>query len=220
MLNENELQQLAEQLSNPHGDFGLEVAQEMARTNLGMTQSAIRSLDLKPGDQILEIGHGNAAHLEYILSLSEGISYTGLEISETMHLEAKALNSHLAKEGMIRFCHYEGQKIPFEDNSFTKIFSVNTVYFWSDPLAFVKEIHRVLNPSGRFSLAFAQKEFMERMPFTRFGFQLYDTADLASLLEKSDMRIESIEDFEEEVRAKSGEKTIRRYTVLRCSAEK
>ena len=217
MPTEVELRRLAEQLSNPQGDFGLQVAKEMHKSNFGMTQSTLNSLGLKPGDQILEIGHGNAAHLEYLLSLSEEISYTGLEISKTMHSEARALNSHLAKEGMIRFNRYEGEKIPFKDNSFTKIFTVYTVYFWLDPLAFAKEIQRVLNPAGRLSLAFSQREYMEMLPFTRFGFQLYDTQYLVGLLEKAEFRVVAIEDFEEEVQAKSGEKMTREYTVLTCS---
>jgi len=220
MPTEQELQQLARQLSNPEGEFGLELAKEMGQTNLGMTKSAIHALGLKPGDRILEIGHGNAAHLEYLLSLSGEISYTGLEISKTMHQEAKALNSHLAKDEMIRFCRYEGEKIPFEDDSFTKIFTVNTVYFWADPLAFAKEISRVLHPEGRFALAFAQREFMKNLPFTRFGFQLYTTEDLIVLLEKSGMKMENAEDFQEEVQSRSGEKVTRRYTVLQCSAKK
>lgn len=220
MPTEQELQQLARQLSNPEGAFGLELAKEMGQTNLGMTKSAIHTLGLKPGDRILEIGHGNAAHLEYLLSLSGEISYTGLEISKTMHQEAEALNSYLTKDEIIRFCRYEGEKIPFEDDSFTKIFTVNTVYFWDDPLAFSKEICRVLSPSGKFSLAFAQKEFMKNLPFTRFGFQLYTTEDLIVLLEKSGMQMENAEDFQEEVQSRLGEKVTRRYTVLQCSAKK
>ena len=217
MPTDHELQQLAKQLSHPEGEFGLEVAKEMHRSNIGMTRSALHALNLRPGDQILEIGHGNAAHLEYLLGLSEEISYTGLEISRTMHHAAKELNSHLAKEGMIRFCQYDGEKIPFADDSFTKIFTVNTVYFWSDPLAFAKEIQRVLHPLGKFVLTFAQKEFMETLPFTRFGFQLYDTQDLVSLLAKAGMRLEAQENFREVIQSKSGEKATREYTVLTCS---
>lgn len=214
MPTDKELQELAKQLSHPEGEFGRELAKEMGQTNLGMTKSAMHALNLNPGDQILEIGHGNAAHLEYLLGLSGEISYTGLEISETMHHEAKELNSHLAKEGMIRFCKYEGTKIPFEDSSFTKIFTVNTVYFWADPFEFAKEICRVLHPSGRFALAFAQRKFMKKLPFTRFGFQIYDTGDLEGLLGEAGMYMEDTEDFEEEVKSRSGEKVTRHYTVM------
>lgn len=219
MPTEKELQELASQLSNPKGDFGVELATEMGKTNLGMTKSAMHALRIKPGDQILEIGHGNAAHLGYLLSLSPEISYTGLEISKTMHQEAKDLNSHLAKEGMIRFCRYEGEKIPFVDNSFTKIFTVNTVYFWINPTAFAKEIGRVLHPSGRFVLAFGQKTFMKNLPFTQFGFRLYDTSDLVDLLEKAGMLLENAEDIQEEVRSRSGESLKRDYTVLEFSVQ-
>jgi SAM-dependent methyltransferase len=219
MATEKELQELAIQLSNPEGDFGLELATEMGQTNLGMTKSAMHALSIKPGDQVLEIGHANASHLGYLLSLSPEISYTGLEISQTMYQEAKDLNSHLAKEGMIRFCRYEGEKIPFPDNSFTKIFTVNTVYFWRDPLAFAKEISRVLHSSGKFALVFGKKTFMKNLPFTRFGFQLYDTADLVELVEKVGMRLESADDYQEEVSARSGEKITRDYTLLVFSAK-
>lgn len=220
MMDEDQLKQLAGQLSHPEGQLGLDVAEEMHRSNLGMTKSAIGALALHAGDQILEIGHGNAAHLEHLFSLAPELSYTGLEISETMHTAAVVMNADLAKQEMLRFQLYEGVKIPFSDACFSKIFTVNTVYFWQNPGDFAREIARVLHPEGKFALAFAQRSFMEKLPFTRFGFQLYDTADLRGILEKSGMNVEAMEDFEEEVRARSGEKVTRKYTVLQCSAKK
>ena len=220
MPTEDELKLLAGQLAKPEGELGLEVARDLHLTNFGMTQSALRTLNLDRGDQILEIGHGNAAHLKFLLGLMSEISYTGLEISETMQEEAKSLNSELAKEGMIRFCHYKGELIPFSDSSFTKIFTVNTVYFWTNPKDFAAEIRRVLHPSGKFVLAFVQKEFMKELPFSKFGFKLYDTDDLIDILEKSGMIVETAVNFEEMIQTKSGQKMPRQYTVLRCSAKK
>jgi SAM-dependent methyltransferase len=218
MATKRQLQELANQLSHPEGEFGIELATEMGETNMGMTKSTIHVLKVRPGDQALEIGHANASHLGYLLSLSEEISYTGLEISETMYQEAKELNSHLAKEGMIRFCKYEGDKIPFPDNSFTKIFTVNTVYFWEDPAGFAQEISRVLHPTGRFALGFCKKTFMKNLPFTQFGFRLYDTEDLVQIMHHAGMQLVDAMDFREQVRTKAGEEITRDYTVLEFSA--
>lgn len=213
-MDENRLKQLATQLSHPEGQLGLEVAEEMHRSNLGMTKSAIEALRLQTGDQVLEIGHGNAAHLEHLFSLAGELSYTGLEISETMHTAAIAMNAAVAKREMIRFQLYEGVKIPFPDASFSKIFTVNTVYFWQKPEEFVGEIARVLRPEGRFALVFAPRDFMEKLPFTRYGFRLYSTDELVSILETSGLRLVEVQDFQENIRAKSGEQVTRDYTVI------
>jgi SAM-dependent methyltransferase len=59
---------------------------------------------------------------------------------------------------------YEGKKLPFEDETFDKIFTVNTVYFWENPVEFLNEIYRVLKDDGTFVLTFGQRDFMEKLP--------------------------------------------------------
>ena len=42
----------------------------------------------------------------------------------------------------------------------------------------MKEIKRILKPNGEFVLAFIPKNTMEKIPFSKYGFELYENEDL------------------------------------------
>ena len=74
-MTEEELKILAQQLSNPKGEIGEEVAKMMNETNISMTKESIKALYLADHDNVLELGHGNAGHLAYLLDFGENIHY-------------------------------------------------------------------------------------------------------------------------------------------------
>ena len=91
MKTDKELQELASQLKCPNGIKGVEVADLMNETNISMTLHSIDRLNLLDNDSILELGHGNCAHLPYVLQQKKNLTYHGLEISELMYKEAKRI---------------------------------------------------------------------------------------------------------------------------------
>lgn len=212
MDNEN-LKILAQNLANPQGEKGIEIGEMMNATNIGMTLESIKTLLIEDNEAVLEIGHGNADHVKSIVNKAQNIHYTGIDISETMHYEAKRLNEEFKNQA--EFVLYEGKKLPFEDKTFDKIFTVNTVYFWEEPVVFLNEIHRVLKDNGTFVLTFGQRNFMEKLPFTQFDFILYNTDEMEQTVSKSHFKRMKISEKEEEVKSKTGNETItRNYTVL------
>lgn len=212
MDNEN-LKILAQNLANPQGEKGIEIGEMMNATNIGMTLESIKTLLIEDNEAVLEIGHGNADHVKSIVNKAQNIHYTGIDISETMHYEAKRLNEEFKNQA--EFVLYEGKKLPFEDKTFDKIFTVNTVYFWEEPVDFLNEIHRVLKDNGTFVLTFGQRNFMEKLPFTQFDFTLYNTDEMEQTVSKSHFKRMKISEKEEEVKSKTGNETItRNYTVL------
>ncbi|GAB0156784.1 class I SAM-dependent methyltransferase [Chryseobacterium sp. Alg-005] len=212
-MKKDELRILAENLANPQGEKGIEIGEMMHETNIGMTSESIKALLIEDNEHVLEIGHGNAGHLKTILNKAQNISYTGIDISETMHLEAKRRNKEWGNQ--TSFVLYEGKKLPFKDETFDKIFTVNTVYFWEEPVAFLNEIHRVLKDNGTFVLTFGQKDFMEKLPFTAFNFTLYNNSEMEELISESEFKRMKISEKEEQVKSKTTNETIQRiYTVL------
>lgn len=211
----DDLKELAKQLGNPEGKIGIEVANMMNTTNIGMTKHTITSLNLNTNDVVLELGHGNCGHLPFLMNQAENLKYFGLEISELMQQEAIKSNQNYIENNSAEFELYNGTEIPFDNESFDKIFTVNTLYFWQNPNLLLNEIYRVLKANGIFSLTFADKSFMEKLPFTNFGFNLYNLKDAEELLQKNDFKIiESISQIEQ-VFSKTNEMVNRNFfTVL------
>lgn len=212
-MEKEDLKILAQNLANPQGEKGIEIGEMMHATNIGMTLESIKTLLIEDDETVLEIGHGNAAHVKSILSKAQNVKYTGIDISETMQNEARRLNEEFKSQA--EFVLYEGEKLPFEDRTFDKIFTVNTVYFWKQPIEYLNEIYRVLKDSGTFVLTFGQRDFMEKLPFTQFNFTLYNTDEMEETVSKSHFKRMKISEKEEEVKSKTGNEIItRNYTVL------
>ncbi len=213
-MDEKDLKTLAEQLSCPSGDFGKRVAEMMNESNIRMTLESIVAMKIRPGDHILEIGHGNALHLKEILDAAENIRYTGLEISETMHQEAKRINQNFIKNNVAGFILYDGEKIPFEERSFDRIFTVNTLYFWKNPVSFLTEIHRVLKDNGSFILTLLEENTLRKIPFTRYGFNIWSQAEIEHLLVDSGFKKVLKSTKKDQVKSKTGEMIEREFVVL------
>ncbi len=207
------LEQLASQLSCPKNTEGIEVANNMHESNIRMTRSAINALQLTDGDLILELGHGNCKHLPEILEKADRTSYYGLEISELMQKQASELNNTATQANRASFHLYNGQKIPFADSTFNKILTVNTIYFWENPEEFIKEIYRVLKPGGLLAISFADKNFMESLPFTAYGFDLYSKERIHSLAETANFKINDISSATERIKSKAGDEVERLFYV-------
>ena len=213
-MKKEELQAIAAQLKHPTGEKGIEMANMMHETNINMTCHSIQNLNIKAGNSILELGHGNAGHLEFLLEQAENLKYYGLEMSELMFQEARQINRNFVSQKQAFFSLYDGNKIPFEEESFDKIFTVNTIYFWQEPEKLLSEIYRVLKPNGVFGITFAEESFMKTLPFTQFEFELYSTEKAQQLIQKTSFKILYTETQTEKVKTKTGELVDRAFTTL------
>ncbi|MFH7016692.1 class I SAM-dependent methyltransferase [Flavobacterium sp. FlaQc-47] len=213
-MKQEELQAIASQLKHPTGQKGTEMGHMMNETNINMTLHSIQNLNIISGNTILELGHGNAGHVEYIFQQAENIKYYGLEMSELMFQEARQINRNYVSQKQAFFSLYDGDIIPFQDAYFDKVFTVNTIYFWQEPEKLLWEIYRVLQPKGILCITFAEESFMKQLPFTQFEFELYTTQKAEKLMEKTSFTIIHKETLTEKVKTKTGELVDRAFTTL------
>ncbi|WP_316802415.1 class I SAM-dependent methyltransferase [Pedobacter nototheniae] len=213
---EDDLKEVAAQLSCPKGEKGLKTAAMMNVSNIGMTKSAISAMVLQNGNQVLEIGPGNASHLEYLLQQAHNVGYTGADISALMIEEASKINAGFIENKKAKFVLTETEVLPFVSAGFDQVFTVNTIYFWKNPEQFLNEINRILKPKGIFTVCFADQTFMETLPFTSYGFQLYSDHSAAALLKKANFSIEKVASFTENISNNIGQSVIRKYYVIRA----
>lgn len=214
MSNTAEWKEMAAQLRQPDGAKGIEVANMMNETNLRMIHHAIDRLQLREGDRVLELGHGNGAHLAYLFQQQPNLSYAGLDISTLMNQEAQRINQPLVASKQASFHLYDGLHIPFPENYFDRIFTVNTIYFWSDPPLLLSELYRVLKRNGILNITLAPKDFMEQLPFTPFGFTLYDDKTLLNLIGQTPFTLIDTEKQTEIVKTKAGDPVERPFATF------
>lgn len=207
-------QEIAHQLRKPDGELGLKVAENMHKSNIEMTRAAIKGLELQPGDKVLEIGHGSAMHVQELFMQQPDIHYTGLEISNLMHTEAQKNNAEAMKTGQAEFFTYDGIQLPIAQNSLSKIFSVNTIYFWEDAEDFSRQLFASLANEGMLSLAFAEQKFMNQLPFVQYGFQTYEMEEVISLLEQVGFIKHSISNQEDLFPSNTGEPIKRPFSLV------
>jgi len=216
---DEDLKNIARQLSCPEGEHGIKTGEVMHASNIGMTSAAIDALDLKSNETVLEIGHGNAGHIAQLLSKADNLRYFGADISATIIAEAEKNNQDFIDRGIVRFNLTDGNGLPYGDNLFDKIFTVNTIYFWKNPIAYLNEIKRVLKSNGTLAICFADKTFMQNLPFTCYGFTLYEVEKVRELLESVDFTIINTLKNLEKVQSKTGEQIERTYYVLVATAK-
>lgn len=214
MADIEEMKKLARQLSNPQGPQGIKVAEMMSETNIKMTKHSIDHLNIHEGDRILELGHGNCAHLPILLDNHDKVEYYGLEVSSLMYEESQLHNKKHIDSGSAFFSLYDGRKIPFKDDFFDKIFTVNTIYFWDSPVVFLNELYRVLNNEGRLNITYAEKSFMETLPFAQHDFQLYDIDILRDIIAETSFEIATYNTVSEIVKSKTGREVLRHFATI------
>lgn len=188
-MDEQQLQSIAAQLRQPHGDFALQVGEMMNTGNLHMNLAAIEAVKPAAGDSILEIGMGNGFFVPNILSVDDSIRYTGCDFSEIMVAESRKRNEAYVQDGRAQFLLCSADKLPFAEETFDKTFSVNTVYFWENQQAVLAEIHRVLKPKGQITLVIRPKSVMQHYPFVKYGFNMFSKEDLVNLLNENHFRV-------------------------------
>lgn len=210
----DDFKNIAAQLRRPSGKDGIQIGESMNENNISMTLNTIKLATLKANDTVLELGHGNGGHIKNIFEKEKNVHYTGLEVSTEMHNEAIKLNQNTSYIGSTTFLIYEGRAIPFKDETYNHIITVNTIYFWENPQMLITEMFRVLKKGGTCAITFADRSFMEILPFTKFGFELYDIKKMKALISKTKFVINQIDEQEEQVVSKTGEKANRKYFTV------
>ena len=172
-------EQQAAQLRKPHGAGAEAIAAYMRDLNRALYEHVVKLLLPANQKQLLELGFGEGIVPEMLHRQHKTIDYTGIDFSEEMVNMATANNILGA-----RFLLGEVAQMPFESNVIDVCFGINVVYFWEHPEREFAEIMRVLKPGGLMMLGYRPKTYMQAIPFTQFGFTLYETAELENLLVK------------------------------------
>jgi len=125
--------------------------EQMERHHLDITEKTIRLMDLRPGERVLDLGCGAgwATRLLARLIADGPESFgqaVGVDVSDEMIRRARAASKDFDN---ILYIWGSAQQIPWEENFFDKVLSVESFYYYPDQERVLAELFRVMAPRGR-----------------------------------------------------------------------
>lgn len=205
-MDKEKFKAIAQQLRKPQGDFAKQVGEKMNESNLYINRYTIEQLQVSANDTILEIGMGNGYFVKDILTIDRTVNYVGCDFSEAMVEEARQRNEPYIENGQAQFFLASADDLPFDQETFNKVFTINTLYFWDHAEKILAEIRRILKPEGQLLIAIRPKSVMELYPFTKYGFTMYTKDDLNSLLAGNAFEVIHVLEKQEPLQEINGEK--------------
>jgi ubiquinone/menaquinone biosynthesis C-methylase UbiE len=135
---------------DPNGPLGVLALTAMALKNGNQNRAALDALTLRPGDSVIEIGCGPGMGLRAALKRVGSSGFVaGIDHSATAAHFAAHVAHRATLHGRAAVMRAEAADLPFRDRLFDRAFAVNSFQFWPDPARALREIARVLAPSGR-----------------------------------------------------------------------
>jgi ubiquinone/menaquinone biosynthesis C-methylase UbiE len=124
---------------------------KMERHHLDITEKTMRRMDLGPGQRVLDLGCGSGWATRLLARMvgvgEEGSGQVvGVDISDEMVRLARASSKDFDN---VMFVVGSAAKIPWEENFFDKVLSVESFYYYPDQDRSLSELFRVMSPHGR-----------------------------------------------------------------------
>lgn len=119
---------------------------------LALAQNTVRppvwALELAPGERVLEVGFGPGVAIDAIVRSSQDVVVVGMDHSEVMLRQATSRNAAAVAAGRVHLHLASVEDPPAFDEPFHKIFAINSVGFWRDPVTRLESLRELLVPGG------------------------------------------------------------------------
>lgn len=139
---------LGNQYSNPNGLFGIYAGEKMVKQHIIETLWTIELLKLYRNEKVLELGCGAGNAMKLLLTHVTVNNVVGLDLSKSVLWSAANRNKNEIRKGRARLVQGNVNNLDFEDESFSKVFSIHSIYFWNSLSKTISEIYRVLKEDG------------------------------------------------------------------------
>ena len=123
--------------------------EEMEAHHISITEQSLALMKLKPGDRVLDLGCGAgwASRLiaKVVANGDRPGQVIGVDVSDEMIRRARAASTEYDN---LMFVVGSAQQVPWEENFFDKVLSVESFYYYADQERALAEMFRVMAPKG------------------------------------------------------------------------
>lgn len=116
------------------------------------TKEVLRYLDIKPGNRVLDAGCGSGGSSRYIVE-NYGVETIGVMLSPTLLAAANELSKNTCNNHLLSFYQKDYTDSGFDDESFDRIFSIESVCQEPNKEKFISEACRMLRKNGKLVVA-------------------------------------------------------------------
>lgn len=149
--------------AKPLGEAGEKMLLYMNEEHKDLTVWGLSLLSFGKGDRVLDVGCGGGATLKRLSLLVPEGKLFGIDYSETSVALSRETNAEEIRSGRTEILPASVEALPFPEDSFDKIITVESFYFWQKPVESLAEVRRVLKSGGSFLLI---SEIYERPDLT------------------------------------------------------
>jgi ubiquinone/menaquinone biosynthesis C-methylase UbiE len=174
---------LAKQLSHPSGIFGrLVLASLWNKRNTALNNMVFDNLALRQYDRVLEVGFGGGYLLGRMATVVTEGFLAGVDVSSTMVAFCERRYRLLVKTGKLELKCVKAESLPYAADYFTKVCTVNSIFYWENAPQAIVECYRVLKEDGLLVLCFTDKKSLSHKEFTHHGVALYEADEVQQML--------------------------------------
>ena len=130
--------------AKPQGEDGATMLKRMNESHSPVTCWALEHWQIAPEEELLDIGCGGGATLKRMGEKITTGHLTGVDYSPVSVKTSLKTNRQDVESGKMKVLEGSVEALPFADDGFDKIITVESFYFWPDPQENLKEVRRVV----------------------------------------------------------------------------
>lgn len=168
---------ISSQFKNPHGFGGVMITIVQNMINRELYKATVSLVNVNADEKVLDIGYGNG-HLLEMLYKKQPVDMYGIDISDDAKEMATKKNKKAANVNQLHLSVGDCCNLPYKDDTYDAITSINTVYFWEDTVKGLSEINRVLKKGKSFYNVVFTKEYLDTIKYTQIGYKKFEPEEL------------------------------------------
>src|SRR5690606_29957451 len=142
------IKNLRSQFKKPEGLLGSIAGMLMTIFGKEKNKWTLSLLNLKQDDHVLEIGFGPGIGIEIASKIIQNGKIIGIDFSEKMLKKAYQRNKKAIQKGKVELIHADVENLPSFQLHFDKVYSINSIIFWNNPVQTLMNIRKLMKDNG------------------------------------------------------------------------